>query len=223
MNLLILDCETTGLKSGEHKMIEVAAVLYNVETKTALASLQTLVYNHENQCEHINNISVASLELVKGTEVPYYETLRHMANCADYIVAHNAPFDKGFVEVTIGDLGKPWICSKADLKFPLAGKSSRLGHLAYDHNIPVLNAHRGLDDVNILISLLGVLTPEELADQIYNASLPKRLYEAKTSYEERELPKQAGFHWDAGVRAWRKYMNEKEASRISTFPITVIE
>ena len=222
MKLLVLDTETTGLDPNTCKMIELAAVQYHVETKTVLGSIQTLIYNHENPCESINNISVAALEAARDLHGPYYDTLRHMAQTSDYIVAHNAEFDKGFVDKAIGDLGKPWICSKKDLRFPRAGKSRRLGHLAYDHGIPVLNAHRSLDDVNILVSLLGVLTPEELISQIEDAKLPKFLWEAKTTYDQKELPKAAGFFWDAGVRAWRKNMNDKEASLINNFPIVKV-
>ena len=217
MKLLVLDTETTGLNPETNQVIEVGAVLLDLNSKHALGTLQYLIYAPSNPCEDINHITQLALDAAKDQHKPYESLLFSMAEQADYIVAHNAKFDKGFIDKHVGDLKKIWVCSKEDLKFPKSGKSSRLGHLAYDHNIPVYDAHRALSDVDTLCSLL-LLTPD-IKEQIDRAKAPKTLYYADVSYENREQAKAKGFFWANDARQWRKLMTETEVSAFTEFPI----
>jgi DNA polymerase-3 subunit epsilon len=210
MLLFITDTETTGLNPQNDELIEAAGILYDVKSKSQLATIQYLRYSSSNAAQSTNNISQESLDASRIIKTDLAKVYLDLAEEADYIVAHNASFDKGFVHKYIGTTSKRWICTKNDIKFPQAGKSKRLGHIAYDHNIPVIGAHRGLADVNIIVSLFNIMT--DLEDQINGASVAKKTYISLTEFHMKDRVKAAGFNWNPSAKRWEKSLTEKEAS-----------
>lgn len=162
MKILILDTETTGLADTD-RVIEIAAALYETKTKCILWQFASLVPGERsNPVEHINQIPTAALAETDGFYDPY-EELNHYANLAEAVVAHNVAFDKrmlgaGFTSKT------PWVCSMSQLVFPRAGRSKKLIHLAVDHGILAVGAHRALGDVLMLAALFRQAS--DIEDQI---------------------------------------------------------
>ena len=213
MKLLVLDTETTGLNPHVHKTIEIACCLYSTTTKTILRTYQTLIYSPTNECEHINRISVPALAEMKDfTFNPLI--LKALSAASDYIIAHNAQFDKKFVEVLAGDLGTQWVCSKSDIQYPNQKDSKRLGYLCYDHNIPFFNAHSALSDVHALIELLKCVP--NLEDQI-NGLKNSKAYRINTPYDKKNIAKSAGFIWDRD-KGWIKRMTTQEVEKMQQLP-----
>lgn len=230
MKLLVLDCETTGLlvpgAAQQPSLIEIAAQLYCTESDTVLATIQYILPGDgSNAAEGINHIPIAALEKVK--EIPLVteaarNTFKMGYTQSDYIVAHNAEFDRTFIQRDFPDLPvKPWICSFRDLTFPRQGRSQRLAHLAVDHDIPVIDAHRALGDVSLLVSLLKTFKRRgELAEKIEavrNMRENGHYYIARgyTTKDTQTRLKDCGFKWDFRLKTFGKWCLPEEAKSIT--------
>ena len=76
----------------------------------------------------------------------------------DYAVAHNAPYDYTVLSRYIKEIKDlKWVCSQRDFNHDKHLKrratSKRLGHLAVDYGIPLINYHRAVDDCMTLLQL----------------------------------------------------------------------
>lgn len=212
MKLLITDTETTGLKTDDSQVIELAFILYHVESATELASAASLIRAPANPVEHVNGISQASLNAVPQIMSDFVVNAFSLAEAeADFIMAHNAPFDKGFIEKYVAKTKKPWIDSKSDIKWPKQGSGSRLGYIAVDHGIPVIDAHRALNDCRILVKLCK-LCPD-LKQQI-ESTIGAKTYKALVSFDQREAAKAAGFSWDAYGKMWKRKLTPAAAAAL---------
>ena len=119
-NICILDTETTGLDHTKGKVLEVAGILYNIPTRSILAQASTLLYAEENPAYEINRIEIEALKKIEaGLQVAGFQMIRSMLVKAEAIVAHNAEFDKKWIE-TIVDFqelsrNRKWICTRNDV------------------------------------------------------------------------------------------------------------
>ncbi len=180
-NILIIDTETTGLdpKNGD-KVIEVAAILYNLKYKSILQCFSTLLPCEINPVEQINNIKVESTQcnypfvgtkstkeqveemwnnpesgctVIYEEKISLNEILIEMATAAQVFVAHNAEFDKKFMAtLACGDYfyNKQWICTKNNFRWPIQLGRKRLQDICEQMNVPYVNAHRALNDCLLL-------------------------------------------------------------------------
>ena len=76
---------------------------------------------------------------------------------AEFIVAHNARFDRGFVQPLIPSSRKSfWRCSCWDIDWRAKGfRSRRLEDLAASHRIGNPQSHRAAGDIETLLALLS--------------------------------------------------------------------
>lgn len=223
MEILVIDTETTGLDPKNDHLIEIAAILWSVSCKGVLIQVSTLIsYNQEivNPVEPINKISPALLE----KDFPYesaLELINNMSHSARYICAHNADFDKKFCKKVVG-LEIPlsnWIDTQ-DIRYPKSKycQGTSLNNLAIAHGIPIVDAHRALDDCRTLTKLLSLVP--NLEEELKRASRPKVLVK---SLEEKPgtSSKMYGFKWHSIVPySWAKYMPEQD---ISTLPFSAVK
>lgn len=231
MNLLILDTETTGLETSKGaKIIEIGAVLYNVENKIILQQLSTLKYVEENPAVDINKIPLNASQLIPLESQIYDKAISMlcaMAKDADFFVAHNADFDKGFFkdmsenEQPLFELmDKKWICTKEDFTWPIPkGSLLNLVHIAVALGVPIVSAHRALADCLLIASCFDKL--EDLQERIEDATKQRFVFRALLGYDERQLAKDHGFTWNGDSKMWTKRLTEQEASSLS-FKVSAI-
>lgn len=152
-NILILDTETTGLDPSKGcKVIEIGALLYNLKHKQVIQTLSTLLYCDENPVQNINHIDPAWTQVPKE-ELAAIKFLGFMARQAQAIVAHNAQFDRRFmdtIEVDEEFREKKWICTKSDFEWPVPLNRMRLEDICNAMKVPYINAHRALNDCSFL-------------------------------------------------------------------------
>jgi len=213
-NICIIDTETTGLDHKKDSILEVAAIYYNIQSKNVMQQLSTLFCAEKNDAEHVNKISKLALKNVNThlNDCLILHMLQMLEHC-DAIVAHNAEFDKSFLELIplIGNniKNKKWICTKNDFKWPIPKLSSlSLINISLEMGVPVFSSHRALTDCQLLASCFSKL--DDLESRFVDASKERKIYFARLSFEQRQLAKDNGFSWDSNKRAWFKYLTDDE-------------
>ena len=222
--VLILDTETTGLDPESHRCIEVGAILFDVRTQSVLSHHSFLLPTENNEAELINKIPKEITQLKQ----PWKEALTYfqaMVLSSDYVVAHNADFDKKwFGKGFLPHINKRWICSMSDIDW---GENLNLSstpsirELALSHDVPVWSVHRALADCIYLAEVFKRCS--DLENLLLLALEPKKLVVARVSYEDRFLAKQAGFKWNQAIKgAWSRRLSEKQISKLA-IPISIVE
>ena len=160
-----IDVETTGLSRTFHEVVEFAIALFAFEPRTG--SIAGIVDEYVGLRDPGRPIPPAATMVhgitdsdVRGKRLNDGR-IRALVKRAEFLVAHNASFDRGFVERLFPETReKPWYCSMIGvpwrrLGFPSRGLQSLLAH----HRIPVRRSHRGLDDVHASLALLASADP----------------------------------------------------------------
>lgn len=223
MNVLIIDTETTGLDPDKGaELIEIGAILYNVEQRAILAQVSTLLPIKVIGQEEAHGIS---FEMANSVPFPVQSAalnlLSNMALNADYAVAHNADFDKQFSPKCI-DI--PWLCTYEDFSFP-THKKQNLVSLALAHGIAVKSAHRALNDCSLIAEIFTKRDDLEalIEAAIIRAKSPKVWVRALVSFDDKDKAKAANFKWmGTTTRDWRKQMKECDLGTLE-FKWEVIE
>jgi DNA polymerase-3 subunit epsilon len=171
---LFIDTETTGLKALKHQVVELTATLFSFNKETgefgkvlkSYTGMQQLSYQGRHQFLSPG----LSAELLKGQAIST-TMIRHLVNKADFLIAHNAPFDKKFVQQLVPYVAsKIWMDSLRGIPWRMHGFESRsLQDLIRFHGIDAGQAHRTQGDVGGSLRLLASRSP--LGGQPYMAQL----------------------------------------------------
>ena len=168
--IAILDLETTG-DSPEDVPVEIGIVYLN-EANQISSQYHTLIHPGARpihpcaQASH--HITQDDLELYGVRPKPAF--YRKLVDHCDYIVAHYAAFDKGFLP----DLKKPWLCTHrlAQHLWPQSPKHKLQVlryHLALQPKIPTgLYPHRALYDAHCCAALFQRMLESHTPDELHN-------------------------------------------------------
>lgn len=208
MLITILDLETTSLSPADGEVIEVGAILYSVEHRAILQQVSTLLPVASNGAEDVNGIGVELVGLVPSrARKMAFELVGELMAESTYLVAFNSDFDRQWFP------GWDKWSDAAAIRYPRPSNSRSLVNLCLAHGIPVVSAHRALDDCRLLAELLGKVP--DLEAELARAARPKVLVRALVGYEGKDAAKAAGFYWDREVpRAWAKRMPWEDAEEL---------
>lgn len=222
MIALVLDTETSGLSPEKDQIVELACALFHVESRQILGSFSCLLpFEGETlETEKITGISKEMTRLVPLiVGAHFFDIFQACWSQSDVVIAHNAEFDRGFIERFYPQFPKKrWVCSYREIEHSVpAGK---IVHMCADLGIPIAGAHRALNDVLMLCEILKLNQDLEL----YLSPDAKRYQvQAKVSFEQKDLAKNAGFQWDANKRIWVKtFFLKKPEPTLFPFPIVII-
>ena len=164
--ICFLDLETTGTYKLEDKIIEIAmrTVVINKETGKLLSvtaeyeSLQDPGIPISEEATLINGITN---EIVMGKEIDW-QTVEALIKTSDLIVAHNARFDRGFLDQCLAvSQDKILACSLMDIDWLNKGYTSSKQELLCIWHGFYYDSHRAMNDVN---SLIHLITHDHYAD-----------------------------------------------------------
>lgn len=210
--VLVLDTETTGLSHPTDRIIELAMLLVEVDTACGLPVGPVACFEgFEDPGMPIppvaREVTGITDEMVKGHRLDDQQ-VEAMVSQADLIVAHNAGFDRPFVEARFPCFaGKAWACSFMDIDWKAAGAgSSKLSALASDQGW-FYDAHRALVDCHALLHVLakpvGSSTTTGLSQLIAAAARPSfKLRATGSPFESKDKLKGRGYRWDADAKVW---------------------
>lgn len=156
----MIDVETTGLSPYSDEIIEFAVVLFRFNRDTY--EISDIIHSYVGLREPSINIPIQATQVhglrfsdVKGKSLDSVR-IQEIIEKADFLIAHNAQFDKGFVTRLFPFCNsKNWVCSMKGISWKKKGFDSKgLQNLLKAHKIKVKRSHRALDDVNACIELL---------------------------------------------------------------------
>lgn len=219
MNLntvLIVDAETTGVDRESDHVIEIGYVLWSVQHRTILEAYSGLLWAEKNPAQAVNGIPADALPQ-DAPDGPW-RMLGKAASRADAIVAHQADFDRAFLERGMSEFdtgaAKIWICTREDVTWPRAGAGQSLTAIALAHGCAVVAAHRAVNDC-LLLARLFESVPDiaaRLEAGYAHAQLPKVRLVSLAPFEQKDEVKAHGFKWDPGRREWWRVMAAADAA-----------
>ncbi len=209
--VIVVDTETTGLDSRSESIIELAMLSVQVDTATGLPVGPVTVYeSFEDPGKpipaQITEITGIDDSMVKGLRIDD-AAVAALVQQADLIVAHNAGFDRPFVEARLPVFAtKPWNCSFAGIDWKKEGKgSAKLEFLASDRGW-FYDAHRAQVDCHALLQVLSKPLADGqsgLARLLAGAGQTRyKLRATGAPFESKDKLKARGYRWDGEGRVW---------------------
>lgn len=211
-----IDTETTGLDYAQDKIIELGIVVFEYDPVTAdIIRVAGRYSGFEDPCFPLSaettDITGITDDMVRGHAFDDAEVNR-LAGQATLVIAHNAGFDRKFVEARFPAFSMlPWACSVNQIDWKSERISTRvLEYLLFKFGW-FINAHRALNDaegvVGILLEKLPVSsTPVFRALLDTYAAVTSKICAVGAPFDKKDFLKQRGYRWgdgsDGGCKAW---------------------
>ena len=217
--LCFLDVETTGKDRTGDEIIEIA--LKTILFDMASCSIASVKESYESYNEPTIPIKEEAFlvnritdEMIMGQSIDWNQVDRILEK-ADVIVAHNASFDRAFIdEHSSVSPRKIWACSLEDIDWP--GRNFSNGKqelLCFWHGF-YYESHRAMNDVNALIHLVTHSSYTEghpILELIENSGKPYYKMKAiRSPFEKKDTLKANNYKWDGGNKYWWKKLNFDE-------------
>lgn len=159
---LLVDVETTGLSQATDSIIELGLILFTYDVETGqvhqiLAAESWLQDPGRPIPDEVARLTGISNDDVRGQSIDEAR-VRELATDVRLILAHNASFDRPFIDRRLPFLADThWGCSLNDVPWGDYGLSSRkLEILLYMHTNTFLDTHhRALDDCRATLHVLA--------------------------------------------------------------------
>jgi len=222
---IVLDLETTGLSKDHDEIIEIAFRPFYFCTKTfepTKLARKFVLYNEPTSPirEEITGFTGITDEMVKGQSVDW-AWLRNMLNSADYIICHNAGFDRGFLETALEKSGNPatddviWACSMKQVDWIEFCRPSKALEVLCAWSGFFYDSHRAHVDIDALLHLLR--EESKMEELISNASTADyRVFAMNSPREMNHLLKRRWYRWDPNVNMWWKNTSTQEEAEQET-------
>lgn len=212
---LFVDVETTGLDPANDEIIELAMVPFTYGLDGRIFGVgEAFQQFHEPAKpipEAITALTGITDEMVAG-KVLDPAAVAAFASEAALVVAHNAAFDRRFVErLSEVFVAKPWACSMSDIDWESEGfEGTKLAYLAMGAGF-FYDRHRAVNDCLAAIEMLATRLPQSrvpaMASLLERARHPSwRIWAENSPFELKDTLKSRGYRWNGeenlNPRAW---------------------
>jgi DNA polymerase-3 subunit epsilon len=221
---LFVDTETTGLDAARDEIIELAMVPFTYgldgEIYAVGEAFQQLRQPSKPIPAEVTAITGIDDTVVEGQSIDP-EAVARFAAPAALVIAHNAAFDRKFLErYTEVFNTKPWACSMSEVDWAREGyEGAKLVYLAASAGF-FYERHRATHDCLAALELLARTHPVSgrtgLAQLLDRARAPTwRIWAENAPFDLKDQLKARRYRWNAeasgGPRAW--YIDVAEAAR----------
>lgn len=199
----IIDIETTGVKPGHSKIIEIAIV--NHDGEKVVEQWSTLIDPECSIQYFITKLTGINNQMVEDAP-KFYEVAKKIVEMTEgnIFVAHNVGFDYGFIKAEFKDLGfefnRKKLCTvRLGRKLIPGHKSYSLGKITKDLGIKLNNAHRAMGDTLATVELFERYLAvdkdyiEEQVNQQRASALPLPPHVPKAEVDA--LPEEGGLYY----------------------------
>lgn len=223
---LYVDVETTGVDATRDRIIELAMVLFGYDAEGRVTGVEERFDQLEDPGRpippEITALTGIRDEDVEGRRIDEGRVL-DLVTRADLVVAHNAAFDRAFLEPRLSVFAEqPWACSANDVPWRAVGMESRkLEFLAYRAGV-FYDGHRAENDclagVHVLAQDLPALGGTAMAALLQAARRTDVLFRAVGSpFETKDLLKARGYRWRADAKVWWRHVPADQADAERTW------
>ena len=213
VKVCFLDLETTGLNKDTCKIIEFAGKVTAIDTSNGellgiVDEYESFNDPEESIEQEITRITGITDDIVAGHSIDW-ESVSRVLNQADIIVAHNASFDRSFMDRYLPlSQDKVWVCSVSDINWPERGFGARGQEILCIWHGFYYESHRAMSDVDALIHLVTHEAEESdnaALELIANAAKPTYKIAALNSpFQTKDILKSRRYRWDPQNRYWWK-------------------
>jgi len=218
INICFIDVETTGLKIEEDEIIEIALRLLKIDKATgSILSIEKSYesFNDSNSIldSKITLITGITKEMIKDKKIDW-TIVGEIFDNSDLIVAHNARFDRGFLDRYLAtSKEKIWACSHRDIDWLERGfVKNSLELLSIWHGF-YYDSHRAMNDVDALIHLVihpSYIENKPLIELIENAKkIHYKVVAVNSPFETKDILRSNYYRWNPKIRAWWKLIDEE--------------
>ena len=218
-----VDVETTGRDNQNDHIIQFSAVPFEFAPDTGRIYTvgEALTYLEDPGVpvpDAITQLTGISTEAVRGQHIDA-AAVSALVHPAELIIAHNAQFDRGFLERRLPvfrDL--PWADTLTEVPWPIGTGSAKLEFLMYKQCGLFFGAHTAEADCQAVIQLLA--TPFESGELpmklLLEASRRKslRVWAVGAPYDKKDVLKARHYQWNPGEdgrpKAWFRDVLETE-------------
>jgi DNA polymerase III subunit epsilon len=221
---LLVDVETTGLDPDRDEIVELAMVPFSYSVDGRIFDIdrtfERLREPSQPLSSKITALTGITNDMVAGKVIDPAE-VAVFADRADLVVAHNASFDRRFVERFCDVfVHKPWACSMSQINWAEEGfEGTKLGYLAMGAGF-FYDRHRAANDCLAAIELLATPLPNSrqlaMARLLERARQPGwRIWAENSPYELKDVLKARGYRWNGeggpNPKAW--YIDVDDATK----------
>jgi DNA polymerase-3 subunit epsilon len=221
---LFVDVETTGLDPQKDEVIELAMVPFTYSLDGRIFDIRQSYQRFREPsapiAPAITAITGITNEMVAGQRIDPAE-VASFASGAALVIAHNAAFDRQFVErLSEVFITKPWACSMTQVDWASEGhEGTKLAYLAAGAGF-FYDRHRAENDCLAAIELLASPLPNSgvtaMARLLERARQPSwRIWAENAPFDLKDILKARGYRWNGdsnpNPRAW--YIDVEQAQR----------
>lgn len=209
---VVVDTETTSLDPDTGKIIEVGLITFEFDASSGqiihvLDSYGGLEDPGHALSEETTTITGITSAMVAGQHIDDAKVASMMAG-AQLVVAHNAEFDRPFLENRLPVFKEvPWGCSLVDIHWSAENIGARkLDYIAFKMGF-FFEAHRALEDCQALLEILGRPLPvsgkpalKPVFDQLAHTEYV--LYALNSPFASKDSLKARRYRWNADSKVW---------------------
>jgi DNA polymerase-3 subunit epsilon len=220
---VVVDVETTGRDSQNDHIIQFSAVPfeYAPDSGRIYGVGEPLTYLEDPGVpvpDEITQLTGISTEAVRGQRIDAAE-VSALVHPAELIIAHNAQFDRGFLERRLPVFRElPWACTLTEVPWPIGTGSAKLEFLMYKQCGLFFGAHTAESDCRAVIHLLatpfatGELPMKLLLQAASRSTL--RVYAIGAPFDKKDVLKARRYQWSPGdngrPKAWFRDLGEQD-------------